>query len=259
VQKAVALSGQPPDFQRFPVLVKASEAERNYLVPNSSATLTASQLGMNVKSGPIVGPNGKLMESQKVYVGSLDPSVTQEHLFVLFRQFGQLEKVAIQMEPSTGISKGFAFLSFHDPKEANLAIQTMSNQVLAGRHMKTGWATNQVSSNPGIEVVTSDEFPTDASARAQKAFQVLAQLALGVPVSSIGQATTTSAPTAAAAAPGGSSRIPTVAEARASLAGAAPTQAPIPVAPVAPATTPAGAVAAAAVAMGMTNVDATQI
>ena len=31
VPKAVALSNQVPSFQRFPILVKASEAEKNYL------------------------------------------------------------------------------------------------------------------------------------------------------------------------------------------------------------------------------------
>lgn len=219
VSIAVGLSAEVPDFQRFPVLVKASEAEKNYLANASTATSTAAQMGVPIKSAPLLGPDGKMLEAQKVYIGSLDPSVSQEHLFALFSQFGQLEKVTLQMDSNTGLSKGFAFLTFHDPKEANLAIQTMANQALAGRPMKTGWAS-QGSSIPGVEVVTSDEFPADASTRAQRAYQVLAQLTMGVPVASVGQAPGTSSFAAAAAVPGGASRIPTVAEARASLAGA---------------------------------------
>ena len=175
VQKAVSVSGQPPDFQRFPILVKASEAEKNYIIPASSSTVTAKMMGNATISGPMMNSDGKLIEAQKVYVGSLDPSVSEEHLFALYSQFGQLEKVSMQMEPATRVTRGYAFLSFRDPKEANLAIQTMSNQVLAGRPMKTGWA-NQSSSVPGVDIVTSDEFPIDASARAQKAYTVLAQL-----------------------------------------------------------------------------------
>ena len=175
VQKAVSVSGQPPDFQRFPILVKASEAEKNYIIPASSSTVTAKMMGNATISGPMMNSDGKLIEAQKVYVGSLDPSVSEEHLFALYSQFGQLEKVSMQMEPATRVTRGYAFLSFRDPKEANLAIQTMSNQVLAGRPMKTGWA-NQSSSVPGVDIVTSDEFPVDASARAQKAYTVLAQL-----------------------------------------------------------------------------------
>jgi RNA-binding protein 23/39 len=112
---------------------------------------------------------------------------------------------------------------------------------LAGRPMKTGWA-NQVSTSAGVEIVTSDEFPADASVRTQRAYQVLAQLTIGVPVTSIGQMLTTAAAsssfsttnttpaTTAAYAPafpqsypsgGVGSRVPTVADARASLAAAA--------------------------------------
>jgi RNA-binding protein 39 len=236
VIKAVALSGEAPDFQRFPILVKASEAEKNYVAKEaasgvttaSQAALAAMQTGVPVKAAPMVGPDGKLIESQKVYVGSLSPSVSQEHLFALFSPFGQLERVVVQMDPSTGVSKGFAFLSFRDPKEANLAIQTMAGQILAGRPMKTGWA-NQVSSIPGVETVTSGEFPADASERTTRAYQVLAQLTNGAPVPAAATTATqaavqqlvmgqsqSAAPAMPAAA--GIPRVGTVAEARASLA-----------------------------------------
>jgi RNA-binding protein 23/39 len=102
---------------------------------------------------------------------------------------------------------------------------------LAGRPMKTGWATNQGSIN-GMALVTSQEFPPDAATRAQNAYHVLAQLTTGSQmVTAAG--VTVAQPTAAApmfhsttaAAPsvasGGASRVATVAEARASLAAAA--------------------------------------
>lgn len=248
VAKAVALSGQPPNFQRFPILVKASEAEKNYVTAKSQTTLTASQMGIgatvNVKE-PLLDEKGNRIEAQKVYVGGLSPTITSEQLFALFSPFGQLEKVSMQMDSATGASKGFAFLSFRDPKEANLAIQTMANQSLAGKPIKTGWA-NQVSSVAGVPVVTSDQFPADAKDRATKAYQVLAQFTLGVDITgqSLPQAMllTTNAGTTVpysaalaaataktpyAVAPGipsavpamvAASRVPTVAEARASLA-----------------------------------------
>jgi RNA-binding protein 39 len=102
VPKAVALSNTVPSFQRFPILVKASEAEKNYMqgvaaappggVPvaatgpqGGGASVLPVPTNVIVKVPPLVGPNGKLLESQKVYVGSLDPSVTQDHLFLLVR------------------------------------------------------------------------------------------------------------------------------------------------------------------------------
>lgn len=220
VAKALNVSAQAPDFQRFPILVKPSEAEKNYLVSSTtSVTYTPSSGKVLVGSGmaPMRGPNGELVEAQKVYVGSLDPNITQEHLYKLFSQFGELSKVQLQTESMSGISKGFAFLSFRDPKDANLAIQTMSNQVLGGRPMKTGWAT-QPSSTPGVQILTSEEFPVDASTRAQKAHIALAQLAIGAG-SSIGtpHAATGGGTTGASSA----NRISTVAEARQSLAATA--------------------------------------
>jgi RNA-binding protein 39 len=184
VAKAVAVNNEPPDFQRFPILVKPSEAEKNYVVSASSATVTASQMGVK-DAAPVVLPNGKIQTSQKVYLGNLDPRVSQQQLFDLFSTFGHLDKVDLQMEPTTGISKGFAFLSYSDPKEANLALQTMAGQLLAGKPIKTGWA-NQAAALPNMEVVISTEFPQDAPARIQKANLVLTQLTgtglTGVPV-----------------------------------------------------------------------------
>jgi len=81
------------------------------------------------------------------------------------------------MEPTTGVSRGFAFLSFRDPKHANLGIHTMSGQMLLGRPLKTGWA-NQTSTVPGVEVVTSTEFPDDATIRIQNAHLCLSQVSL---------------------------------------------------------------------------------
>ena len=226
VNKAVSVSGQPPDFQRFPILVKPSEAEKNYAVVASTSVVTASMMGAATpapSTKPLLSADGKLIEAQKVYIGSLDPSVSDEHIFALFSQFGQLEKVSLQMDPTTKTSRGFAFLSYRHPEEANLAIQTMSNQVLAGRAIKTGWAS-QTSTVQGVEIVTSDEFPPDAAERARKAMVVLAKMS-GVSDAAIASAALSTAAEraldAAMAGPHSVSHkpgaVPTVADARAHL------------------------------------------
>ena len=193
VTRALSVSGQPPPFQRFPILIKASEAEKNYTAAAATAataTGTTSDSDQGGRSAPtlaspLIGPNGQPIEAQKVYVGSIATGVTQQHLYQLFSQFGVLNKVSLQVDSLTGISKGYAFLSFRYPKDANLAIQTMATRVLAGRALKTGWATIP-SGTPGFQVVTSDEFPEDATIRVQKALITLDQLAMGgvMPVAS---------------------------------------------------------------------------
>lgn len=175
VNKAVAVTGQPPDFQRFPILVKASEAEKNYVAPTTTSVTTSSTKAALSNSAPYLTKDGRVVEAQKLYIGGLDPSVSEEHLYAIFSQFGQLEKVTMPMNPETKTRQGNALLSFREPEVANLARITMSNKILAGRPLRTGWAS-QPPSIPGVDIVTSDETPDDASVRAERAFAVLSQL-----------------------------------------------------------------------------------
>lgn len=174
VNKAVAVSGIAPDFQRFPLLVKLSEAEKNYVAPPAAPTTTAWMMG---KSSPVerLATRDVRKMAKKVYVGGLDTGVTEEHLFALFSQFGHLEAVDMQRNLGAQSENRVAFLAFSDPKVANLAIHTMADKILAGRPMKTGWVSQESSTSTG-EGLTSDEFPEDSEARKQKAFAVLEQL-----------------------------------------------------------------------------------
>jgi len=131
VDRALGATGKTPDFQRFPILVKLTESEKNLGAGGATVAYTAG--GTMAMAPTQLTADGKRIESQKVYVGSIDRCVTQAQIYALFSQFGPLDKVLLQMDMTTGISRGFAFLSFRDPMDANLAIQTMSGQMLAGR------------------------------------------------------------------------------------------------------------------------------
>jgi len=150
VDRALGATGKTPDFQRFPILVKRTETDKNSLLIGTGAMggslsftppLSVTTCGGSFdRSGAGLQPaqltaDGMRIESQKVYVGSIDPCVTQDQLRALFSQFGTLDKVLLQMDTLTGMSRGFAFLSYRDPKDANLAIQTMSGQTIAGRSL----------------------------------------------------------------------------------------------------------------------------
>lgn len=136
VPNAVKLSGQVPDFQRFPISIKGSDAEKNYDDINmNNVAIYENPIPTRLVATSTNGDSNKKFEIQNVYVGSIDRCVTQAQLFALFSQFGSLEKVTLQVDTTTGLSRGFAFLSYSDVKDANLAIQTMSGQQLAGRPM----------------------------------------------------------------------------------------------------------------------------
>jgi len=206
VATAVAVSGQSPDFQRFPIHIKASEAEKNYcptasgtengsvtnvegaveatsaiaVTPSTNSSEHENQVAKKSFLPPLRDESGRLIESQKVYVGGLDPSVKEDHLHALFAQFGNLLSVQLQYHPNTQMSRGYAFLTFYDPKVSHLAIRTMAGQYVAGRSLKTGWASQNrptsASIASGCSIVTSDQFPENASELSQKALSALAQM-----------------------------------------------------------------------------------
>lgn len=269
VQSCIAaLNDQVPDFQKFPILIKASEAEKNYAATTTTTTTTSVVASNAALVAPVKGNTqmaalaapvfpldsfGNPIMAQKVYVGGLNPTVTHDHLLALFSPFGSLVSVQMQIDAATQTSKGFAFLQFVDPRDANLAIQSMSGQSLAGQALKTGWG-NQVG---GGNIVTSEEFPPDAAAKTQAAYSVLKQLNLGQAVATVLPATS-----ATVTAGGGLIRTAptapqpgTVAEARASLAAAAAAAVTV----GGPALLPPGMISAAAVAPVSTMDEAKQI
>jgi RNA-binding protein 39 len=66
---------------------------------------------------------------------------------------------------------GFAFFGFRDPKVANLCIQVMSGQLIAGRPLRTGWANSK-----SDQSVVSTEFPPNVAQRIRMVDEVLVRL-----------------------------------------------------------------------------------
>ena len=172
---------------------------------------TTTAIGTTSFLPPLRDESGRLIEAQKVYVGGLDPNVREEHLYALFSQFGTLQKVQLQYHPNTQISRGYAFLAFRDPKVSHLAIRTMSGKFVAGRPLKTGWANqNQQSAASiasGCTIVTSDQFPEDAADLTQKALSVLAQMTGGTTAAAVQQLADTSMGASVSASMSGSNAV----------------------------------------------------
>jgi cold-inducible RNA-binding protein len=72
------------------------------------------------------------MES-KLYVGNLSYNVTEDQLRELFSQAGQIKDVALITDRQTGRSKGFGFVEFATPAEAQKAIEMFNNHEFDGR------------------------------------------------------------------------------------------------------------------------------
>jgi len=84
VPMVLMLNGTVPDFQRFPILVKASEAEKNFLAKQESAAAAEQQAEIDQRAA---APRRKLL------VGNLHPNITEGDLRTVLAPFGDVESV----------------------------------------------------------------------------------------------------------------------------------------------------------------------
>ena len=55
-------------------------------------------------------------DERKLFVGGLTRNTTESELKEYFGKYGDIESVSIKMDPYTGVSRGFAFMVFQNPK-----------------------------------------------------------------------------------------------------------------------------------------------
>lgn len=91
----------------------------------------------------------------KLYVGSLPYSVTEEKLVELFSRHGSVESAKVITDKYSGQSKGFGFVEMSSSEEAQAAISALNGQELEGRTLIVSEArpqektTSSRSSGPG--------------------------------------------------------------------------------------------------------------
>jgi len=70
-----------------------------------------------------------------LYIGGLDPAVTETTLRAAFLPFGPIQHIDIPMDYAKGTHKGFAFLEFVESEDANEAIYNMDGAELFGKSL----------------------------------------------------------------------------------------------------------------------------
>jgi RNA recognition motif-containing protein len=78
--------------------------------------------------------------SQKIYVGNLGYSVTNETLSSKFSQFGSVNSAKVIMDRDTNRSKGFGFVEMSNSSEAAKAIASLNGTEFDGRQMNVSEA-----------------------------------------------------------------------------------------------------------------------
>lgn len=73
------------------------------------------------------------MQQNKLYVGNLPWSMSDQELKDLFSEFGEVTEAIIIMDRQTNRSKGFGFVTFSDDASAERAVEAMADKEIEGR------------------------------------------------------------------------------------------------------------------------------
>lgn len=75
------------------------------------------------------------MSESRLFVGNLAYQTMENDLQEYFSQAGVVSSVNLMLDKFTGKSRGFAFVEFSTPEEANKAVEMFHNKEFQGRQL----------------------------------------------------------------------------------------------------------------------------
>lgn len=115
----------------------------------AQSVLTASGLGSATVAVPAMLVAQRMMSSSKLFIGGLAWATDENTLRDAFSSFGTVTEVKIILDRDTGRSRGFGFVNFTSPEEAEVALQEMDGRELAGRQIRVDYATDKARETRG--------------------------------------------------------------------------------------------------------------
>ena len=80
---------------------------------------------------------------KKLFIGGLSWGTTEEGLQQAFAQFGEIAEAKVVTDRDTGRSRGFGFVTFANPDDADRALQEMNGTELDGRSIRVDHAEDR--------------------------------------------------------------------------------------------------------------------
>lgn len=101
--------------------------------------------------------------SNRIYIGSLHWDITEDQIVRVFSPFGSILSCTLIPNPETGKHKGYGFIEYSNPQEAQEAIKQMDGFELGGRTLKVGPAlSGAVMSTPAQQMRYQQQQPSNS-------------------------------------------------------------------------------------------------
>ncbi|KAI5009614.1 hypothetical protein ZWY2020_011751 [Hordeum vulgare] len=106
---------------------------------------------------PQDGVKLKEVDETNLYVGNLPTSVTYHKLIEMFLPFGRIVRSKVADDRFTGVSQGYGFVKYAEPRSATAAIERMNGRLVDGKTLEVRLAAAPVPpsvSNPFMQSVS---------------------------------------------------------------------------------------------------------
>ena len=105
--------------------------------------MPSTEEAMRAMERRAAAPRGVASIPCRLFVGGLGTSITEAQLREAFSAFGEIADCVLMMDRSTGLPRGFGFVTMQNRKEASAAVEALDGSQLHGRRIGVNVATDR--------------------------------------------------------------------------------------------------------------------
>ena len=81
-----------------------------------------------------------MSQQSQLFIGNLSFKLSEEDLKATFSEFGTVLEVKLPLERGTTKKRGFGFVTFETPEQAQAAIDGLNGKEISGREIRINFA-----------------------------------------------------------------------------------------------------------------------